>query len=116
MMGNNISKVVTAINASGGGITEDGEYLILNGQSSKTGKINVRCSGSFGGADVRVGYLEKGDFAVQDLPSGDPAVFTGPFALRFDCGTYNNISSGPAIQVASISGTTDAILTISSID
>ena len=112
----NISKVTTSVGESGDGIIEDGDYLILNGQAEKTGKINVRCSGEFGGAEVRVGYFEKGDFAIQDLPSGDPAAFTESFALRFDCGTFNNIGSGPAIQVASVSGTTDAVLTISSID
>ncbi len=112
----NISRVTTSVGESGDGITEDGDYLILNGQAEKTGKINVRCSGEFGGAEVRVGYLEKGVFSVQDLPSGDPAALTESFALRFDCGTFNNIGSGPAIQVSSISGTTDAVLTISSIN
>ena len=112
----NISRVVTTIGENSDGITEDGEYLILNGQAEKTGKINVRCSGEFGGSTVSVGYFEKGVFSTQNLPSENPAAFTESFALRFDCGTFNNIGSGPAIQVASVSGTTDAVLTVSSID
>ena len=111
----NISTVVTSVGV-GRTIKEDGSYLILNGQAAKTGKINVRCSGEFGGATVSVGYLANDEFTVQDLPDGTPADLTAPFALRFDCGTFTNIGSGPAIKVAGISGTTSAALTISSID
>ena len=111
----NINTVVTAIKIASDGLIEDGEYIILNSQVIKTGKINVRCAGTFGAATISVGYKDKGGFAVEEF-NGSPADFTATFSLQFACGEHTNVSAGPAIKVAGMDGTTDLSLTISSID
>ena len=111
----NINTVVTAIKAASDGLIVDGEYVILNSQVVKTGKINVRCAGTFGAATISVGYKDVGGFVVEDF-NGSPADFVATFSLQFNCGEHTNNAVGPAIKVAGIDGTTDLSLTISSID
>ena len=111
-----ISTVVTSINQASGLIRVDDNYLILNAQVSKTGKINVRCAGTFGTAVIRVGYIDNGVFSVEEQENGSPADFTETFSLQFTCGKHTNPATGPAIQVATIDGDTNLSLTISSVD
>lgn len=111
-----ISKVVSSIKIGSDGLVANGAYLILNSQVPKTGKINVRCAGTFGPATISVGWLDGGVFTTELQANGSPADFTANFALQFNCGEHVNVSDGPAIQVAAMDATTDLKLTISSID
>jgi len=111
-----ISKAASSINTATGDIRVDDNYLIMNGSVPKTGKINVRCAGDFGTATISVGYIDGGVFSVEEQESGSPSAFTSTFSLQFNCGEHTNTAAGPAIQVATIDGTTNLSLTISSVD
>ena len=111
-----ISRVKTAIKSASDGITADGDYLILNAQVVKSGKVNVRCAGMYGPATVSVGYIDSDVFNVETQPDSTDASFTDFFSLKFECGEHTNKSDGPAIQVSGMDGTTDLSLTISNIE